>query len=67
MVEEADAAITHPETVMVYPHHAAVAYLVTVLRAWRHNLTTRLAKTEFTNLRNLFGVFGQDLGHGFVL
>jgi hypothetical protein len=67
MVKETDAAITHPEAVMVHPHHTAITDLVAVFRTGRHNLTTRLAKTEFANLRDLFSVFSKDLGNCFAL
>jgi len=52
--------------VVVNPHHAAVADLVTVLGTWWHNLPARFAETELTNLRDLFVVFCQDGGSDFV-
>jgi len=67
MVEEAYAAITHPEAVVVNPHHATVTDLVAVFRTWWHDLAARLAKTEFADLRYLFIVFGEDGSSGFIL
>jgi len=57
MVKEADAAVTHPKAVVVYPHHTAVTDLVTVFSTWWQYLPARFAETKLANLRHLFVVF----------
>lgn len=53
MVKESDAAIAHPDAVMVHSHHTAVAVNAAVLRTGRHDFAAGLAPREFANLRHL--------------
>lgn len=53
MIKESDAAVAHPNTMMIYTHYAAVAIQTAMLGSGWHNLSTGLAPCEFTNLRYL--------------
>ncbi len=53
MVKESDAAVSHPDAVMVHSHHTAVAINAAVLSPGRHDFAAGLAPREFANLRHL--------------
>jgi len=56
VIEEANAAVPHPNAMMVDSHDTAVTTETAMLCPWRHDLATRFAPSELTNLRHLPGV-----------
>lgn len=53
VIEEPNAAVPHPYTMVVHSHNATIAIHATVFSPGRHNLATGLAPCEFANLGHL--------------
>lgn len=56
MIQKPDAAVAHPNAVVINTHDAAIATHTAMFRSWGHNLAAGFAPGEFTYLGNLSGV-----------